>query len=191
MQQKTATTQFEVLEIIKKRFSPRAFSDKRITPTDIKTIIEAAQWAPSAVNEQPWRYKVALKENFDSFHQLLDLLTPNNQLWAKEAGALVFCYAKSIYSKNETTNSSAFHDTGMANQNLLLQALSMNIYGRMMGGFDKKRAKEVFLENDDFQPVCIIALGYLGNIEDLSEGLQIKERELRLRKALKEVVEFL
>lgn len=187
---KTAVTENDVIDLIKRRFSPRSFSNQSLTQKEVVTLIEAAHWAPSGMNEQPWRYVVAFRDNVSGFEKMVSLLNPSNQLWAQHASALIFSYAKLSYSQNGKTNNSALHDTGMANQNLLLQALSMNIYGRLMGGFDKIKAKESFDISDDFQPVCIIALGHLGDGDYLPEALKAKELETRSRKPLKDVVFF-
>lgn len=188
---KEAFTKFKVIDLIKNRFSARAFDDKAITIDDLNAILEAAIWAPSAVNEQPWRYFVAAKQNADSFKKLLDLLAPGNEPWAKNAAALILSSVKLTYTQNGKPNVSALHDVGMANQNLLLQALSIDIYGHVMGGFDKEKAKQVFNLSDDFQPICIIALGYLGNSEMLVEPYKEREHIVRTRKPLEEVVEFI
>jgi nitroreductase len=188
---KAASTQYHVTDLIKNRFSPRAFSDKAITLDDVNTVLEAASWAPSAMNEQPWRYHVALKSNQTGFQKLVDLLVPGNTPWAKNASALVLCTTKLTYSQNQQPNGSTFHDTGMANQNLLLQALSMDIYAHVMGGFDKEKSKQVFNISNDYQPICIIALGYLGNAETLTTGFKERELAARTRKPLAEVVTYL
>ena len=186
---KRAVTQFPVIEEIKKRWSPRAFDTKKsITRDDINTILEAASWAPSAMNEQPWRYVVALKEETEKFNAVVNCLFDANTLWAKNAAALVVSFAKLTYSSNGKTNSAALHDVGMANQNMLLQAASMDIYTHVMGGFDKEKVKEVFKTEPDMQPVVIIALGSLGNPEDLPEPLKVREIAARTRKNIEEIV---
>jgi len=188
---KVASTQYPVIDLIKNRFSPRAFSDKAITLDDVNALLEAAMWAPSAMNEQPWRYFVALKNNEVAFQKMVDLLMPGNTPWAKNAGALILCAAKLTHDQNQQPNVSALHDVGMSNQNLLLQALSMNIYGHVMGGFDKQRSKQVLNISDDYQPICIIALGYLGDAETLSVGFKERESASRTRKSLSEVITYL
>ncbi|MFD1817737.1 Nitroreductase [Pseudarcicella hirudinis] len=178
----------ELNEQIRKRWSPRAFSPASILPEDLHTIFEAASWAPSAMNEQPWEYIYALKENEEGFGKLLSCLVPANAVWAKHAAALVLTIAKHTYAHNGKENPTAFHDLGMANQNLLIQAISMDIYGHPMGGFDKKKAVELFELKDSESPVCVIALGYLGDPDQLDEGLKTREFSPRKRKELHEFV---
>jgi nitroreductase len=186
---KSAVTQFPVIEEIKKRWSPRAFdTTKSVTKDDMNTILEAASWAPSAMNEKPWRYVVALKEDSQKFNAIVSCLFDANTLWAKNASALVVSFAKLTYSSNGKTNSAALHDTGMANQNMLLQAASMDIHTHVMGGFDKEKTKVVFQTDSDLQPVVIIAFGILGNAEDLPEALKTRELAERTRKHITEIV---
>jgi nitroreductase len=188
---KIAPTNYNVLDLIKNRFSARAFSDKALALSEVNTLLEAAMWAPSAMNEQPWRYYVALKSNVLAFQKLVDLLVQGNMPWAKNAGALILCTVKLTFKQNQQPNVSALHDVGMANQNLLLQALSMGIYGHVMGGFHRNQAKEIFNMGSDYEPVCIIALGYLGDLETLVEPFKERERTQRTRKLLNEVVTYL
>jgi len=186
---KRAITKFPVIDEIKKRWSPRAFNAARsITQKDINTMLEAASWAPSAMNEQPWRYFTALKEETQKFNKVKDLLFEGNTVWAKHASALIVSFAKLNYASTGKANSAALHDVGMANQNMILQAASMNIYTHVMGGFDKPKTNEVFNAEPDLQPVVIIAVGYLGNPDELPELL--KERELadRSRKNIEEFI---
>jgi nitroreductase len=188
---KQAPESSAVIDIIKNRFSPRAFSNEEITQAEIDIIIEAAHWAPSAMNEQPWRYQVALKNNTQAFKNMVSVLAPGNEPWAKQAAALILCSIKSTYSSNNKINTSALHDLGMANQNLLLQALSMNIYAHVIGGFDKAKAIDVFSIDEEINPVCIIALGYLGNHEHLTEPYKERELKPRTRLPIKDILEYL
>ncbi|MBC7451077.1 MAG: nitroreductase family protein [Cytophagales bacterium] len=188
---KEAVTERPVHSLILKRWSARSFNSKEITEEELNTILEAASWAPSAMNEQPWRYVAALKQHEAGFKAILECLVPGNALWAKAAAALLVCYTKRTYTQNDHINVSADHDTGMANQNLLLQALSMNIYGHIMGGFDKEKTREAFQLGEDFDPLCVIALGYLGEADQLEEPFKGRETTPRVRKAMNEFVTFL
>ena len=186
---KRAETQFPVIDEISKRWSPRAFdTSKKLTRDDINTLLEAAKWAPSAMNEQPWRYIVALKEETEKFNAVAGCLVEGNLVWAKHASALLVSFAKLSYTATGKTNSAALHDTGMANQNMLLQSVSMDIYCHVMGGFDKEKTKVVFKTDADLQPVVIIALGFLGNPDDLPEALKVRELGARSRKSIEEIV---
>jgi nitroreductase len=180
-----------VNSLLLNRWSARSFAHQQISEQELETILEAASWAPSAMNEQPWRYIAALKQNPDGFKSLLNCLAPGNAIWAKNAAVLILCYAKKTYTQNGNLNISAGHDTGMANQNLLLQAISMHIYGHIMGGFDKNKARLDFNLNEDMEPICIIALGYLGEAEQLEEPFKEREITPRSRKPLSEFSTFI
>lgn len=183
---KEAKTTYPVNELITERWSPRAFSAKEITSEEIHTILEAASWAASANNEQPWSYRYALRGT-PGFEAMANCLMPGNQVWAKEAAALVLSIGKKTFHKNGVFNRSYLHDVGMANANLITQALTMDIYGHMMGGFDLPKTVSTFglEENDD--PICFIALGYLGSAEQLSEPFKSRELAVRTRKPLEEI----
>jgi nitroreductase len=184
---KIAQTRLPVIDLIKKRWSARAFSDQSLTEEQILTLIEAAAWAPSSMNEQPWRYRYGLKGT-RVFDQLSDCLLPGNQPWAKSAATLLLCTAKKNFARNGAPNHYALHDTGMANAFLMLQATEMNIYGHIMAGFDQSKLNESFALSEDETAVCIIALGYLGNPEQLEEPFRTRETTPRSRMALEDFI---
>lgn len=184
---KNATTLYPLHPVIKNRWSARAFAGRALSPEALNTLLEAASWAPSAMNEQPWRYVAALKQHDAGFGKLLSILNPANASWAKGAAALLLSYTKT-QSASGAPNTSAMHDTGMANQNILLQGMSMDIYGHVMGGFDRQKARELFGLGEGEEPVCVIALGYLGNPENLEEPFLTRETTPRSRKALADFV---
>ena len=184
---KKAATEYPVLEIIKNRWSPRSFSDKVISVDDMNTILEAATWSFSAMNEQPWRYVVAQKGTalFDYF---VDLLNPGNKPWNKHAAALVLSLKKNNYSDSDNININALHDIGAANILLTLQANSMGIYTHVMEGFSKKQASELLQLDPGMEPVVMIALGYPDTPEKLNEPFKTRETSPRSRKGLHEVM---
>ena len=183
---KGANTTHPVHELIRERWSPRAFSSKEITAYDMKTILEAATWAPSSSNEQPWRYQYAFKDT-PGFTALWECLTGGNKPWTKNASVLMVCIAKKTFIRNDKDNRHYMHDCGLANENLLLQATSMDIYGHPMAGFDiDKTIVTLNLKKDD-EPVCFIALGYLGNADQLDEPNRTRETEPRTRKPVEEI----
>ena len=184
---KTAVTRLPVIDLIKNRWSARAFSEKNLTDEHLLTLIEAAAWAPSSINEQPWRYRYGLR-GAPVFQQLWECLMVGNQPWAKNAAALVFCTAKKTFSKNGQPNRHAMHDTGMANSNFMLQATQMGIYGHIMGGYDPAKVRELFQLPEDEEDVCIIALGFLGTPDQLEEPFRTREITPRSRKALEEFI---
>jgi nitroreductase len=182
---KTAHTFHPVIDLIKNRWSPRSFFQEEIEQNDLDTILEAASWAPSANNEQPWYYIYAHRGTA-GYETLKSALVPANAAWAKDAAVLIAAVARKTFAANEMPNRSAMHDLGMANANLLLQALSMNIYGHLMGGFDREKLTVDLGLTTDQDAVCIIALGFIDVPEKLEEPLRTRETQARQRKALEE-----
>ncbi|WP_027003823.1 nitroreductase family protein [Hugenholtzia roseola] len=184
---KKLTTQTPVLDLIRNRWSPRAFAERDLSQEVVASLIEAAGCAPSAMNEQPWRFVVALRQEEAAFQTLCDLLLEGNKKWAKNAAALVVVLGKQTYSLNGKPNGNAAHDAGMATQNLLLQALSLEVYGHVMEGFEKEKATAVLGLSPDFKPVTMLALGYLGQADSLEEPYYTRETTPRSRKAVEEI----
>ena len=186
---KQAQTRSDVLDVIKKRFSPRSFKAESLTRQEVETLIEAASWAPSAMNEQPWRFVVALRSEGVKFKRLADYLVPGNAAWATNAGALAVILGKKSYTMNGKENVNTTHDVGMASMNLLLQAAEMEIYGHIMEGFFKDQVTEDFdLSSYDLVPVTMLALGRLDEPGKLDEPYYSREVAERTRKGLEELV---
>lgn len=188
---KIAKTKHDVIDVIKNRWSARSFSDKAISENDLHTLFEAASWAFSANNAQPWEYIYAHKEDTEAFHKLHSCLMGGNQPWTKNAAVLMAVLAhKKLDNGHE--NKAAKHDVGSANATLMLQATSMNIYGHVMGGFDANKAIDVLNVNTEVhEPVVFIALGYLDEAEKLEEPFKTRELTPRTRKPLVEIVKRL
>ena len=185
---KEARTEHAVLPVIRQRFSARAFSPEVLTEAELMTMFEAASWAPSAMNEQPWRYRYALRGT-PGFDRLWDLLNAGNQPWAKHSAALVVCSLKTTLERNGQLNHSRLHDLGLANAQLLTQATSMEIFGHLMGGFDHARAQqELGLDPAEEEVFCILALGRLTSPESLEEPFRTRERTMRTRRPLVQTV---
>lgn len=184
---KIATTKHDVLDLIKNRWSPRSFSDKEISEKDLHTILEAAGWAASANNEQPWQYYYASKGN-PGFVQITDTLAGGNKPWAQHANVLIVAVARKTFEANHAENVAAIHDLGMANAHLLLQASSLDIYTHMMGGFDRAKISATLGLTENQTPVAVIALGYLDDAEKLEEPFKTREITPRSRKPLSDFV---
>ena len=183
---KIAKTEHPVIDLIKNRWSARSFSDKPISEKEIQTILEAATWAFSANNAQPWNYTYAHKQDA-SFQKLVDCLMPGNQPWAKNAGVLMVVTSPKK-NDNGSENKIAKHDIGAANATLMLQALSMGIYGHVMGGFDPAKAIETLkIDTEIHEPVVFIALGYLDAADKLADPFKERELTPRSRKSVKEI----
>jgi len=186
---KQAATTYPVHDLIRSRWSPRAFADKPIAEEDMFTLFEAASWAASSYNEQPWRYIYAHREDEKAFQRLLSCINPGNQQWAQHASVLVLNLAQKHFMRNGRTNRHYLHDAGAANTTFMLQAASMDIYGHMMAGFDYEKTVQTFELSEEIDPVCFIALGYLGeDISSLDEAKQQSEQKARSRKPVSELI---
>ena len=184
---KLAETVPAVHELIRSRWSPRAFSDREVSGEDLKTVLEAARWAASCFNEQPWRFLVANKADPAAYEKFLGLLAPANQSWAKTAPVLIITAARRTFSHNGSPNHYGMHDTGQALANFFLQARALGLYGHGMGGFDRERARQELAIPDDFEVGAAVALGYLGSPDELPEKYREMELAPRRRKAIDEI----
>jgi nitroreductase len=186
MQNKTARTIYPVIDLIRNRWSPRSFSAVKISETDVNTILEAASWSFSGGNLQPWYYLYAHRDS-TGFNTILNCLSPGNQEWARNAAVLMVSLAKKERDPGKP-NLKAKHDLGAANMLLILQARSMNIYGHPMGGYDSEKIiRDLEIDASAYEPVACIALGYIGDPDQLEESLREKELSERTRKSIGEI----
>lgn len=155
------------------RWSPRAFSDRVLTDEQVMTVLEAARWAPSASNLQPWRFFVGLRGE-PQFDTLLQLLVPFNQAWAKNAGALVFITSVRTFDGERPNRTHSF-DAGSAFMSLTLQAHSMGLVAHGMAGIDYERVPAVLGLPTTLHVEAAVAIGYQGDAATLPEVLQQRE----------------
>lgn len=185
---KLADTLPSVHDLIRARWSPRSFSDREVSDQDLRTVLEAARWAASSFNEQPWRFLVARKSDGAAYEKLLKLLLPGNQSWANTAPVLIIMAAKRTFSHNNTPNRFALHDAGQALANLFLQATALGLHAHGMAGFDADRARKELNVPDDYDLGAAVALGYVASPEQLPEQHRAGEVSKRTRKPLNEIV---
>ena len=186
MQESTATNS-KVHELIRERWSPRAFSDRNVDPADLTAILEAGRWAASSYNEQPWRFIVATKDDHAAYQKMLSILLPFNQEWAKTAPVLILVVAKKAFSHNNQPNKYALHDAGAALANMSLQATALGLHTHGMGGFDYDRARTELNLPDEYDTAAFVALGFAGSPDALSDPLKQRELAVRDRKPLSEI----
>ena len=187
--EKPAETEHAVHELIRRRWSPRAFASRAVEPEKLRSVLEAARWAASCFNEQPWSFIVAAKETEgDAYERLLSCLVEANALWAGRAPVLMISVARLNFKRNDKPNRHAFHDTGQAAAHLALQATALGLAVHQMAGFDVSKAREQFNIPEGFEPVAAIAVGYPGDPEVLPEDLRAKELGPRARRPLEEFV---
>ncbi len=178
----------EIHELISSRKSIRAFSEKSIDDESLVKIFEAARWAPSSRNEQPWRFIVARKEDKENFQRTLSCLSENNHIWAQHGAILIIVLAKKNFSSHPSPNTHSQHDVGLSIGNLLLQATSMGIFLHQMGGINYENVRILFEVPVEYEVISIIVGGYPGNHESLPENLRERETMPRYRKELSELV---
>jgi nitroreductase len=185
--EKPAETQYPVHELIRKRWSPRAFADRPVETEKLLSLFEAARWAPSSYNQQPWRFIVATKDNPEEYQRLLGTLVEFNQGWAKSAPVLVLAIAK-LHFDDGKNNRHAFHDVGLAIENLSLQATALGLVVHQAAGFDGSKARQEYQIPEEYDPATALVIGYPGDPQTLSEGLRDRELAPRTRKKLNELV---
>lgn len=167
----------KLLDLIEDRYSPRAFTTEEISVEQLELMFEAARWAPSSRNEQPWRYIYAHKRDQENFQRLFSLLDEGNKKWAGEAAVLMLSVAKQKFDYKDKPNRHAFHDLGMASMNLVIQGMSMGIYTHFMAGYDVEKSIQELNIPEEYQPVAMMALGFEGDNNNLAEAQQVKTNE--------------
>ena len=183
----STTIDSPVLNVIKNRRSRRAYTHKPIEPEKIKSLFEAARWAPSSMNDQPWTYIYATNEQPELWNKLFDALNESNKVWAKEAPLLVLSLARKHFA-NGTPNGSAKYDLGGANAFLVLQATELGLNAHQMGGYDQQKAIANLNIPQDFDLGVMMAIGYPGDPDALSENLKQREIAPRQRHRQEEFV---
>jgi nitroreductase len=174
---------YPIHSVIAGRRSTRAFASTSVEPETMASLMEAARWAPSSMNEQPWSFIVATKANKSDFDRLLGCLVEFNVQWAQHAPVLLLSVAKLTFESGEF-NRHAFHDVGQAIANLTFQARVSELVVHQMAGFDVEKARREFSMPQDHEPVAVAAIGYPGDSAELPEKLCTKEASPRKRKPL-------
>lgn len=175
-----------ILEIIKERWSPYSFSSAPVEDYKLKAMFQAASCAPSSGNEQPWMFVYTTQQDSKVFDDYIGFMTNSNKIWAKYAYAIVISMARTTFSSDGSQNRYAFHDTGMAVSNLLIQALAMDIFVHQMGGFSIERVRDYLMLDDDIEPVAMMAVGYLGEGIAIPAHLLKRDEKRRPRKSIRE-----
>lgn len=182
---KKADTEYDVHPLLAHRYSPRAFEDRMLSEYELMQLFEAMRWAPSSMNEQPWRIIYAVKGE-EAFEKITQTLNPTNALWASEAAVLLLTLVKKTFSGNENQNHMAHHDLGLAIGNLTLQATALGIGLHQMAGFSRTKAIELFNITEDYESVTAIALGYFGEPDQLPDHLRARELARRTRRPVRD-----
>lgn len=186
--EKPAPHNYPLHSLIAHRWSPRAFLDQPVESGKICSMLEAARWAPSCFNEQPWRFIVGSVGQTPETHALLQQLLMEGNAWAKKAPVLLLSVAKMTFAHNGKPNRHAYHDVGLATENMVLQALDLGLQAHQMAGFYTDKATELLGIPLDYESVAMMAVGYPGKPEQLQGDLQKRELSPRERNPLQEMV---
>jgi nitroreductase len=185
---KDVTPDHSIHELIAKRWSPYAFADRPVADDDLRSLFEAARWAPSSYNEQPWCYLVATKADPQKFERVLSCLVEGNQVWAKAAPVLALGCVRLNFALNNKPNAAAVHDLGLASACLCVEATARGLSVHQMIGIVPEKAREIYQIPPDCQPITGLAIGYRASSDVLPDGYRQRDLAPRQRKKLAEFV---
>jgi nitroreductase len=186
--QHPSLTEFPVHELIRHRWSPRAFSEKPIPPEALRSLFEAARWAPSSNNEQPWAFLVASRTDKENFDRSLEALVEFNANWVKHAPVVGFAVSELAFGKTGKLNRNAHYDTGAAMAYLTMEATSRGLFVHQMAGFDPEKVRQNFGVPQGWEAIAAFAIGYAGDPSSLPEPYRSRETAPRTRKPTEEFV---
>jgi len=186
--QKPAPTHHPIHDLLRHRWSPRAFSDKPVSPDILRSLFEAARWAPSSNNEQPWAFLVATRDDPENHAKMLSTLVEFNQSWAKHAHVLAIAVSEMAFARTGKANRNAFYDTGAAVAHLSVEATSRGLFVHQMAGFEPHKAVELFGIPDGWEPIAAFVIGHPGDPASLPDTLREREIGPRERKPLSSFV---
>ncbi len=186
---KLADTKYPIEEALRRRCSTLAFADHPVEVEKLQQLFEAARWAPSSYNEQPWSFVLTTKnESLPDYERLLGCLMGHNRDWARRSPTLVLSVAKRHFDAGGEVNHHSIHDVGLATENLTVQATALGLFVHLLAGFDAEKARKLFAIPESHEPVCVIVIGYFGNLEALPPDLLGRELARRHRRPFKEFV---
>jgi len=188
MTQKKASTDYPIHELLAERWSPYGFDDRSVAASDVRSLLEAARWAPSSYNEQPWSFFVATKEDPEEFGRLLSCLVDANQAWAKAAPVLALSVVNLRFSRNNKENRAAVHDLGLAAANLVVEATARGLYVHQMIGILPDKARDVYRIPEHCEAWTALAIGYKADPSKLPDPLKERDLAPRQRKPLSQFV---
>ncbi len=188
MSDKRAATNYPIHDLLAERWSPYGFEDRTVAEADLRSLFEAARWAASSYNEQPWSYVVATRENPEEFARLLSCLVEPNQAWAKAAPVLALGVVSLRFSRNNKENRAAVHDLGLAAGNLLVEATARGLSVHQMIGILPDKARELYQIPENSEVWTALAIGYKADPASLPDALKERDLTPRQRKPLSEFV---
>ncbi len=187
--EKIAQPDHPILPVLAERYSPYAFDPKPIDREKLRSCLEAARWAASSYNEQPWRFILAVREDEQAFQAMLGCLVEPNRAWAHNAGALIITTTRRTFSKNDKPNRVCEHDVGLAAANLTLQAQALGLHVHQMAGIDMTACRVTYKIPEGFDPMTAIAIGHAADPASFdNEELAQRDKGPRTRMPLHEWV---
>ena len=188
MAAKHAKLDHPVNDLVARRWSPYAFADRPVSEEDLRSLFEAARWAPSSYNEQPWSYIVACREEPAEFARLLSCLVETNQAWARAVPVLALGVTTLLFRRNDKPNRAAQHDLGLASGNICIEATARGLCVHQMIGILPERARELYAIPDGSEALTGIAIGYVAPPDGLPDALRQRDEAPRTRRPLREFV---
>lgn len=182
---KNLTTQIN--NLLSKRWSPRSFDSRELTDSQISKLFEAIRWSPSAFNEQPWHFIYADRRDLPAFKNIHACLTEGNQSWTINASMLIITFVKTVFDRNGKSNAYASHDLGGAMANMTIQALDMDLFVHQMAGIQKEVIKDKFNVPEGWEPLTMVAVGFLDSPDKLDEKQRAGEESEQIRHALTDI----
>lgn len=184
---KPADNDHPIHDLLRRRWSPRAFDSRALPPAQVRSLLEAARWAPSSYNRQPWRFLIAAREDADEFARMLGCLVPGNRVWAGDAPLLVLAVAQLAFDDGRP-NRHAAHDVGLAVGQLVLQATALGLFAHQMAGIETDEIRARYALPEGFEPLTAIAIGHAGEPAALPDRLRAMESAPRTRRPLGDFV---
>jgi nitroreductase len=187
--EKFAKTIYPVNDLSKIRWSPRAFAEKPVENEKIRSILEAARWSPSSGNQQPWRFVIGIRKD-ETWQKIFESLDEGNKVWVKPVPVLVLTVGEKAYLRKNRVLQNGYYayDTGQSAAHLTFEAMNQGLFVHQMAGFDLVRAIREFNIPPDYQPLTVIALGYITDASSLPADLKVSELAERKRKDFDELV---
>ena len=185
-----AQTTYPILDVLTQRWTQRAFSDRLIEPEKLRRLFEAARWAPSSFNEQPWRFIIATRDQAEEFDKMVSCLMDKNQRWVRSGSVpfLMIALSKKTFTYNGKPNRAHIHDIGLAMGNFVVQATAMDLFVCQLQGIQLQRVSELYRVPDDFEPAIGCAVGYAGELMRLPTEFHEREMGRRTRADFKDFV---
>lgn len=180
--EKPTNNEHPIHDLLRRRWSPRAFAPRPIPHESIRSLLEAARWAPSSFNAQPWHLLIATRDDERAFQRMVECLVEGNQVWARHAPLLMLTAARLAFDDGKP-NRHALHDVGQAAAHLTFQAMALGLFVHQMAGIQADKIRETYAVPEGYEPVTAIAVGYPGDPDGLPDRLREREGAERVRRA--------